>query len=195
MSGDRKPMRLAHAWPKMAEDQAARIDSCLSQGCWCGSEKASLRLRKNASGIINIGLQCDGCGRNVTGSLPRLGHPHWASYPAWDDALLARVDEIREEQSRAWAEKRQVQSEAWWQAYSEDLDSPEWRRLRDAVIRRANGRCEACFSALATDGHHTAYASDRPFWRVPAWEIRAVCRPCHDRLHGDWRYRQRITCT
>jgi hypothetical protein len=47
------------------------------------------------------------------------------------------------------------------------------------VIRRAQGRCEACGTAPATAVHHTTYTH---VFHEPLFELVAICRPCNDRL-------------
>lgn len=77
---------------------------------------------------------------------------------------------------------RVAQNERWWTWYTEYLRSPEWRSVRARAIARAKGTCEGCAERPATQAHHLTYA------HVGAeflWELRAVCDPCHDRLHED----------
>jgi hypothetical protein len=50
-------------------------------------------------------------------------------------------------------------------------------------MERAGGACEACLDAPAQQVHHLTY----DFGKLPpAWELRAVCRGCHERLHAGW---------
>ena len=48
-------------------------------------------------------------------------------------------------------------------------------------MARADNLCEACLARPASDVHHLTYDLGR---LPPAWELRAVCRACHDRLHA-----------
>ena len=61
------------------------------------------------------------------------------------------------------------------------LRSPEWRELRSRVLKRAAFVCEACLIQHATDVHHLRYGLN---CLPPAWDLRAVCRGCHEALHG-----------
>lgn len=54
-----------------------------------------------------------------------------------------------------------------------------WRERRAEVMKRADGWCEACRKAPATEVHHTTYAH---IFREPLFELRAVCGPCHDSI-------------
>jgi hypothetical protein len=57
--------------------------------------------------------------------------------------------------------------------------SAEWARLRRIVFERARGICEACLEAEATEVHHTTYEH---LFAEPAFDLRAVCRPCHESI-------------
>ena len=63
------------------------------------------------------------------------------------------------------------------------LGSPEWADLRQRVLERANYLCEACLLNGTDDVHHLTYDLGL---LPPAWELRAVCRECHERLHFLW---------
>jgi 5-methylcytosine-specific restriction endonuclease McrA len=58
--------------------------------------------------------------------------------------------------------------------------STEWAALRLKVFIRSKGRCEACGDARARAVHHLSYRYGRT---PPLWCLKAVCDPCHDRLH------------
>jgi hypothetical protein len=64
-----------------------------------------------------------------------------------------------------------------YQTYDEYLRHPLYRIARSVAMERANGICERCGHALATETHHQKY---------PAWDtfdtpsnLLAVCHPCH----------------
>ena len=62
------------------------------------------------------------------------------------------------------------------------LKTPAWKGLRNRTLARAQGHCEGCGRWPATDVHHLTYAH---VGQEFLWELRAVCRDCHDRLHPD----------
>lgn len=71
-------------------------------------------------------------------------------------------------------------NDVWRRVYSAYLSSPEWRVLRRQVLDRADGRCEYCGQASATQVHHRTYQ------RVGAEELgdlAAICVPCHENHH------------
>lgn len=66
-------------------------------------------------------------------------------------------------------------------AYRAYLRTPEWQERRLLVLQRAGYICEGCLKAPATQVHHMSYEHCGDEF---AWELRAVCDPCHDRYHG-----------
>ena len=58
-----------------------------------------------------------------------------------------------------------------------------WQTTREAVLRRANGRCELCFAVgFDLDCHHLGSGPLRTKYESPASVI-ACCRPCHRGWH------------
>lgn len=65
--------------------------------------------------------------------------------------------------------------------YQDYLHSPHWLRIRRRRMEMANGICEGCGEKPATEVHHLTY--DHRGYEM-LWELRAVCRECHDVIHG-----------
>jgi len=69
-----------------------------------------------------------------------------------------------------------------YKTYAEYLQHPEFKAIRKVVMNRANGICEDCKQARATEPHHLKY----PKWGtfdVPE-NLIAVCHSCHCKRHG-----------
>lgn len=64
--------------------------------------------------------------------------------------------------------------------YQEYLEGPEWQRIRDKVLARANNVCEGCLEAPATQVHHATYDN---IYDELAFQLLAVCRSCHEKVH------------
>ena len=69
-----------------------------------------------------------------------------------------------------------------YQSYPAYRGQPLYRIARSVVLKRANGMCEKCEVAPATEVHHLRY---------PAWgtfdtpsNLVAICHPCHCKEHG-----------
>ena len=100
----------------------------------------------------------------------------------WDDSIHERFFM----QSRVQAQQqREADRQRWWAEYDEYLHSPEWWELRERVITRAGGRCEGCGKWQAQHVHHLTYAHRGCEF---LFELVALCRDCHDRVHGRGRY-------
>lgn len=69
--------------------------------------------------------------------------------------------------------------DAWNDLYHAYLRSPVWRAKRTAAVHACNGLC-SCGKPV-DDVHHLTY--DHVF-NEPLHDLLAVCRACHQRLHG-----------
>jgi len=128
------------------------------------------------------------CGRplsGIPGRILELGKPTCLLYlerPERD-----RRNEERRRQYEAEQRQRDVARAAERQQYREwyhqYLASPAWREKRQRVMARAEGVCEGCGTARAVDVHHTTYAN---IGDELLWQLRAVCRACHEKCdrHG-----------
>jgi hypothetical protein len=65
--------------------------------------------------------------------------------------------------------------------YAAYLCSREWSEKREAVRRRAGGKCERC-GVLSMDAvHHLTYARK---YDEQLTDLQAICEPCHKFTHG-----------
>jgi len=69
------------------------------------------------------------------------------------------------------------------------IASDDWRIMRLSILRRSNGVCERCNVKKAKDVHHLTY--DRLGHEDPA-DLLAVCRECHDELHGHQMFGRKV---
>lgn len=65
--------------------------------------------------------------------------------------------------------------------YDDYLRSPQWRALRGRIMRRAEGLCEGCLEAEATEVHHLS--REHQFQEF-AFQLVALCEACHHRIEG-----------
>jgi len=171
---------------------AERLRPVLDEPCpgqECGGTEARFTRRLIAASVT-IHLQCQRCGKSLAGALKRSEFYNWQDMPEWNESLRSDHDDAQQARFRqsigeveAEREKRAAEAARRRSDYRRWLlTSPDWAVLRDRVMRRALLTCEACLANHASDVHHVTYALGR---LPPAWELRAVCRACHDRLH-DW---------
>ena len=103
------------------------------------------------------------------------------------DRIVRRPEQERQQQEwerrRTEQEQQKAAERRQWQAwYANYLSSPEWRTRRALVMERAGGVCEGCRLMKATEVHHVTYEHAGSEF---LWELRAMCRGCHERWHGD----------
>ena len=102
------------------------------------------------------------------------------------DATVRRPEQERQQQEwerrRAEQERQKAAERRQWQSwYANYLSSPEWRTRRALVMERADGLCEGCRLVKASEVHHVSYEhAGNEF----LWELRAMCRGCHERWHA-----------
>ena len=65
--------------------------------------------------------------------------------------------------------------------YRQYLRSDQWKQMRTKVRRRSRGWCERCKVGRRADIHHLTYER---LGHEELTDLIAVCRPCHEWLHG-----------
>jgi 5-methylcytosine-specific restriction endonuclease McrA len=109
--------------------------------------------------------------------LPKAAVPGYQKLPKWDDAIAKSWD--RKKHAAHVQQKQESRSE-FFKEHDEYLRTPEWRKRRAAVLKRADNLCDGCREAKATEVHHLTYEN----WKAEfLWELVAICHDCHDRLH------------
>lgn len=142
-----------------------------------------------AGGAIQVREQCQTCGYTKANAIGGLTAGTRDALPLLNVALR----ESRYEQK--WEMKRQIgisvsdrkraqNRENWFRQYNSYLQSPEWRRKRDLVLRRDNYTCQCCLSATATQVHHKSYEFVDLAGNEPAFDLVAVCTPCHEKIES-----------
>ena len=65
--------------------------------------------------------------------------------------------------------------------YGEYLQSPEWKRTRVTALRRADNKCELCFSKNRLNVHHRTY---RNLGSEHYKDLIVLCEDCHTKHHS-----------
>lgn len=65
-------------------------------------------------------------------------------------------------------------------AYHRYLESPKWKRLRDAVVDRENGVCQGCGAESIEEVHHTTYSH---IGDELLYQLVGLCCNCHRKAH------------
>lgn len=149
-----------------------------------------------SGGGIQVREQCRNCGYLKSNAI---------AVPPQERALLPLADLALKERSydRKWDIKREANIRAcdrkaakkktdWMAQYSRYLISPEWRQKRELVLRRDNYLCQCCLSAIATQVHHKSYEFVDLAGNEPAFDLAAVCTPCHEQIETMKKQRRNI---
>ena len=143
----------------------------------CLHNRVEIRRRALRGGIVQLGNQCLDCGRAVGNWLRRSTVSEPDGVPAWDAALQTRhlMGEHRSEHTV------QPVGPSFSDLYHEHLSSDAWAELRERIIDRDGGLCQGCLQAEAVHVHHLTYHNLGDEF---CWQLVAVCRACHERIHG-----------
>ena len=172
---------------RMSAREQKKLASAMGGICLkfaCGGDNARI-CRRLAPGAVTVQVQCLKCGTSIC-ALNRDEVYFWQSLPEWDDglvtawntrlrALLTDADQRRAYDQHELRQQRSAEYADWLRT------SHAWMTLRDRVKKRADFICEGCLGQRATQVHHLTY---RLGLLPPAWELRAVCDECHQRLHN-----------
>lgn len=140
----------------------------------CGAAGSQLRRRVIANGSIQFVAQCLTCGRSASNPVAKSSLKTQSLTP-WDESLAKSYDEEQ-------ALQRQDEKAEWFEQHDDYLRTPAWRAKRAAVLLRAKGLCEGCGLRPATQVHHLSYEH----WQDELlWELVAICRECHERVHAE----------
>ncbi len=148
----------------------------------CTHEVTAIIQQNDTLGRPQYYRRCTVCGLNLSSAIAH------AKVDAVSDLTAPDLDDLNKEYCRdrrmrlqrladAAAERCQSGSH---ESYDDYLRSDTWRRRRAKILQRAGGVCEGCLSNPAEEVHHLTYEH---LFEEFAWELRAVCAPCHCRLH------------
>jgi hypothetical protein len=156
----------------------------------CRHQSTSLRCKVIKGGAMQWRMQCSDCGLPIGKYAKKPEEP----VPMFDEKLYeageGERDAARAIRAWAWTRYREIHAECTGMAvvadrskYDAYMSSSEWRRKRDAVLRRANGMCEGCGERVAKQVHHVVYPEH--LGTEMLWTLKAVCIQCHNACHPD----------
>lgn len=169
--------------PRIEPDYNA-ISKRVDEEFACKHTDKTIRRKLAADGAISIWHQCDRCGHKVGIAIKKASMPpaQVEALPHWDAQSESKFyAEKKKRFDEAYAAEKKRHAEAWQRAYEQYRQSPEWKRKRQLVMLRAQGICEGCREVEAIDVHHFSYDD---VGQEFLFQLVALCRKCHDRLHG-----------
>lgn len=164
----------------------------------CEHANTVIRAKQTAGGLV-ARSQCKDCGHHGKGGgqaiskaeLHRRGVRSIEDLPPYDEAAFERaclrMRDARDEEYFGRKLDLLIESAPNVAANDPHYSSDKWAQLRTLILERAGGVCEGCGTARATQVHHLHY---RTFGNEFLWDLRAVCRDCHERVHGIQRERR-----
>lgn len=143
-----------------------------------------------SAGTIQVRNQCQNCGDVGANSLGGYTKEQRENLPPLDQAK-------REERQNKWGEmvksfwnkvsekrsdKQALGKQQWMHQYNAYLSSPAWKEKRLAVLKRDEYLCQCCLNAYATQVHHKSYQFVDLKGNEPAFDLVAICVPCHEKI-------------
>lgn len=154
----------------------------------CDHAKTKVVRFTQRNGVIIVRRQCQRCGAQVGGNLPKAEY-NPDKLPEWDDSIKNRWWEARGQRSQElYEQERKVENADWFRRYNVYLNSEHWQQLRRRVIARDNFRCQNCFCRVTDDSaqvHHISYDGYKRLGQSFAFECITLCYSCHRRFHAE----------
>jgi hypothetical protein len=70
-------------------------------------------------------------------------------------------------------------------SYTEKLQDPRWKKLRDEILERDDHTCQSCFSKeRKLEVHHKYYLKGREPWDYSGAYLITLCEDCHEDVTG-----------
>jgi 5-methylcytosine-specific restriction endonuclease McrA len=147
-----------------------------------------------SAGTIQVRNQCKSCGKVSSESIGGIDKVTRETLPVLNESLREKYNEnnclvVRNFYSNISAKKHEIYSNEfesnkreWFNEYSKYLQSPEWKKKRELVLKRDNYKCQACLTGLATQVHHKSYEFVDLSGSEPCFDLVSVCYPCHCKI-------------
>lgn len=139
---------------------------------------------------IQVREQCQSCGYLKPNSIGGLSQNEKDKLPLCNERLRESRQEKQSVERKTYYEKlsvlRQIdlntKKQEWMERYTTYLYSEEWKIKRDAVLKRDQYLCQCCLNAYATQVHHKSYEFVDLKGNEPAFDLVAICVPCHEKI-------------
>ena len=147
----------------------------------CNHENTEPRARRDSLGRQLLQRQCLDCGSKVGTFLPRIDG---VLIPEWDAALeQAGREAARVEREAASALLLEQNRALAFSDLSERYSRPDWQQKRAAVLLRDRNNCQSRLPGCAFHATHVHHLTYSHLGDEPLFDLIAVCKPCHERIH------------
>lgn len=140
----------------------------------CPHTVTEIRYRDASNGTRMYKRQCLNCGAGVGNFIKHGDIESPALIEPFDERLIESYNSLKLDRHN---DLNFIQDETRQENYNAYMQSPDWKKRREQVLKRDHYTCQACLSATATDAHHKTYDH---FGNEPLFDLVAVCRPCHE---------------
>jgi len=156
----------------------------------CTHAETQLVKYQQSHGAWRIRYQCLCCGEYTT-SDQKMAGVDLDAMPVVDMALKAGYREKRQTAINnaryaylSMQECQQLDIQArFWTNYNRYLRTKQWYTIREAVLKRDGYLCQACLTRKAVQVHHLSYELFNTLGQSAAFELVAICRQCHEKIH------------
>lgn len=142
-----------------------------------------VRRHRQSNGVYVAAEQCLVCGSRLR-NVPKSSVTNFQWLPEFDEQLRSRWQErlqaFYRERREAYETAVAGHDRAWWDWYTQYLQSPAWARKRAKVLARDNYQCRGCGESRATQVHHLTYER---VGNELLFDLVAVCDRCHEQCH------------
>lgn len=151
----------------------------------CKTSEKHVRYKNYETGYTFYHLHCSFCGTIIKRlSKSEVMQLDVSKVLEFDDEDYRKNREAQwKKRNDEYQEIRRLEQEsndrAWLEKYTKYLQSPEWREKRKLVMLRAQGICEGCRKANATEVHHLTYER---LGDEMLFDLVAICKMCHDKI-------------
>lgn len=147
-------------------------------------------------GTIQVKEQCKNCGNVRPNAIGGYDKDARQKLPEMDiNAREQRQElyskqyqefykQVNEKRNKKDVSRRDQIRNNWFKNYNNYLDSPTWREKRALVLRRDGNLCQCCLKNTATQVHHKSYEFVDLQGSEPAFDLVAICTPCHDKIEA-----------
>lgn len=165
----------------------------------CKHESTELGKYMQSHGQWRVRKFCSTCGQSLSADLKMAGvnlselKQFDTSYENSNRKIVNDLKneyrtEIRQLEEQLYKPKDVIESvpdddDNFWNAYSMYLRSQSWHTMRKAVLKRDNELCQACLTRKATQVHHLSYRLFKEIGLSAAFELVAICKACHEKIH------------
>jgi 5-methylcytosine-specific restriction endonuclease McrA len=156
----------------------------------CKNRDAEYVRMITAGGTTQVKMQCRNCGKVSGQAIGGFTAAQKSAMPLLDQERRDKNEEMRSivthnyyNKLRELREQKFIkQKQEWFAEYNKYLESPQWKRKREEVLKRDKYLCQACLDAYATQVHHKSYEFVDLQGNEPAFDLVAICVPCHNRI-------------